>query len=147
VKALVQRVHRATVFVGDIARASIGPGLLVFVGIERGDTGEDAAYLARKLAKIRVFEDERGKMSLSVGEIGGEILLVSAFTLLGQVRRGLRPDFTQAEEPDRAARLFDHLSELLAREGVTVRKGIFGSHMDIDFVNDGPVAIVIDTRE
>ena len=146
-KALVQRVHRATVFVGETAHASIGPGLLVFVGIERGDAGEDAAYLARKLARIRVFEDARAKMSLNVSEIGGDILLVSAFTLLGQVRRGLRPDFTRAEEPGRAALLFDHLSELLAREGATVRKGVFGAHMDIDCVNDGPVAILIDTRE
>lgn len=144
--AVAQRVARARVTVADGVVADIGRGLLVFVGVERGDTVDDAAYVARKVANLRVFGDERGRMHHAVGDVGGSVLVVSQFTLVGSVRRGNRPDFTAAEEPGAAAALVDAVAAAIERHGVPVEKGVFGAHMAVELTNDGPVTILIDTR-
>ncbi len=146
-RAVVQRVSRAQVSVDDSMSARIGNGLLVLVGAQEGDTDEDAAFIARKVSYLRVFEDETGKMNLSVKDIGGSVLLVSQFTLLGDCRKGNRPSFTSSAHPDLAEPLVDRVSDLIRAEGLTVETGVFGAMMDVELVNAGPVTIVLDSRK
>lgn len=144
-RAAVQRVSAASVTVEGRKVGSIGPGLLVLLGVARGDTEKDGEYLAEKLAGLRIFEDEEEKMNRSVAQIGGSILLVSQFTLYGDVRHGRRPSFTQAAPPEEANRLYENLAQKLRDKGLTVETGQFQAHMEVALVNDGPVTILLDS--
>ena len=141
-KIVAQRVLRATLSVNDVPVSEIGYGLVVYFGVKVGDTFEQVAKCAEKIAHLRVFEDEEGKMNRSVLDVGGEILLVSQFTLYGDVRKGNRPSFTEAERPERANPLYEHALQCLAQLGVSVKKGVFGADMRIEQTNDGPVTII-----
>jgi D-tyrosyl-tRNA(Tyr) deacylase len=143
--AVAQRVSAASVTVDAAMAGQIGPGLLVLLGVAQGDAPEDAAYIARKLANLRVFERD-GKMTQSVRDIGGSILAVSQFTLLGDLRRGNRPDFMRAAAPDDAKTLIDGCVEALREMGLPVQTGVFGAHMEVYSVNDGPVTILLDSK-
>jgi D-aminoacyl-tRNA deacylase len=140
VRALVQRVSEASVTVEGTEVARIGPGLLVLVGIRRGDTEADADRLAAKLLALRIFEDEAGRMNLSVGDSGGEVLCVSQFTLYGDTRKGNRPSFVDAAAPEEAEPLYERLRAALNAQG-----GVFGAHMAVALVNDGPVTVLVET--
>lgn len=144
-RAVVQRVSTASVTVEGRKVGTIGPGLLVLLGVARGDTEKDGEYLAEKLAGLRIFEDEEEKMNRSVAQIGGSILLVSQFTLYGDVRHGRRPSFTQAAPPEEANRLYEDLAQKLRDKGLTVETGQFQAHMEVSLVNDGPVTILLDS--
>lgn len=144
-RAVVQRVSAASVTVEGRKVGSIGPGLLVLLGVARGDTEKDGEYLAEKLAGLRIFEDEEEKMNRSVAQMGGSILLVSQFTLYGDVRHGRRPSFTQAAPPNEANRLYEDLAQKLRDKGMTVETGQFQAHMEVSLVNDGPVTILLDS--
>ncbi|WP_075579839.1 MULTISPECIES: D-aminoacyl-tRNA deacylase [Acidaminococcus] len=144
-RAVVQRVSAASVTVEGRKVGTIGPGLLVLLGVARGDTEKDGEYLAEKLAGLRIFEDEEEKMNRSVAQIGGSILLVSQFTLYGDVRHGRRPSFTQAAPPEEANRLYEDLAQKLRDKGLTVETGQFQAHMEVSLVNDGPVTILLDS--
>ncbi len=139
-RALVQRVSQASVTVDGNEVARIGPGLLVLLGIRNGDGIDQADRLAQKLLALRVFEDEAGKMNLSVGDVGGEVLCVSQFTLYGDVRKGNRPSFIEAAPPDEAEPLYERVRAALGAKG-----GVFGARMDVSLVNDGPVTLLIET--
>jgi len=140
VRALVQRVNQASVTVDGNEVARIGPGLLVLLGIRNGDGIDQADRLAQKLLALRVFEDEAGKMNLSVGDVGGEVLCVSQFTLYGDVRKGNRPSFIEAAPPDDAEPLYERVRAALGAKG-----GVFGARMAVSLVNDGPVTLLIET--
>jgi D-aminoacyl-tRNA deacylase len=140
VRALVQRVSEASVTVDGEEVASIGPGLLVLLGVRRGDAEADADRLASKLLALRIFEDADGKMNLAVGEVGGEILCVSQFTLYGDTRKGNRPSFVGAAPPEEAEPLYERVREALGAQG-----GIFGARMAVALTNDGPVTLLIET--
>ncbi|MDD3109626.1 MAG: D-aminoacyl-tRNA deacylase [Eubacteriales bacterium] len=144
-RAVVQRVAKAAVAVEGETRGSIGPGLVVLLGVEAGDSEKDAAYIAGKIARLRIFEDEAGKMNRSVLDVGGEALLVSQFTLLGDARGQNRPGFTRAEEPERANALYEDCARELGKQGVPVSTGVFRAHMHLSLVNDGPVTILLDS--
>lgn len=146
-RAVVQRVSQAAVSVAGEQIAQIGPGLLVLLGVQVGDSEQDARYLADKLAKLRIFEDAQGKMNLSIKDAGGQALLVSQFTLLGDARGQNRPGFTQAEEPERANTLYEYCCERLSVQGIPVQKGRFRSHMALSLINDGPVTLLLDSRK
>jgi D-tyrosyl-tRNA(Tyr) deacylase len=141
VRALVQRVSSASVTVAGEEVAGIGAGLLVLLGVHRDDTADDADWIARKALGLRVFADDEGRMSLSVGAVGGELICVSQFTLYGDVRRGTRPSFTEAAPPERAEPLYERVVAALGAQA-----GSFGAHMDVKLVNDGPVTLLIDSR-
>ena len=143
--AVVQRVSAASVTVDGKIAGSIGPGLLALIGVAQGDSQEDVNYIVRKLANLRVFERD-GKMTDSVRDIGGSLLVVSQFTLLGDVRRGNRPDFMRAAAPDEAKRLLDSCVAALRELGLPVQAGVFVAHMEVSIVNDGPVTILLDSR-
>jgi len=149
-KAVVQRVSRASVEVERKTVASIGRGLLVLVGIEADDTAAEITWLADKLANLRVFEDAAGKMNLSVKEVGepgakGEILLVPNFTVAGDARKGRRPSFDGAMRPELAEPMFAQLVRVVAAQGVNVQTGVFRAHMLVSLVNDGPVTILLES--
>jgi D-tyrosyl-tRNA(Tyr) deacylase len=145
VRIVLQRVKRASVSVGGETVSEIGPGLLLLVGVAQGDGESEAAWLAEKVAGLRVFPDTQGRMNLSVRDAGGEILAVSQFTLLADTSKGKRPSFVRAAPPEVAEPLFDRFCELLGEAGVSaVRKGSFGAMMDVALVNDGPVTIVLE---
>ncbi len=143
-KVLLQRVSRASVRVDGKTVGSIGRGLLVFLGIEKGDRPEEIDYLADKTADLRIFPDERGKMNRSVHDVGGQVLAVSQFTLAGSTRRGRRPSFDAAALPEVAAPLCRRFEERLASRGIQVATGVFRAAMEVDLVNDGPVTILLD---
>ncbi len=146
-RLVVQRVTRASVTVeGEIA-GKIGKGYMVLAGAEAGDTEADARLCADKLAGLRVFEDDEGKMNLSIEDVGGEILLVSQFTLLGDARHGRRPSFIAAARPEAAEPLLVKMQEILENRGLHVETGRFRTHMEVELVNDGPVTILIDSRK
>jgi D-tyrosyl-tRNA(Tyr) deacylase len=128
--------------VGQIER-----GLLVLLGVGRGDTPDDAAYLARKIAGLRVFADEEGKMNLALAEVGGEVLVVSQFTLYGDTRKGNRPSFVGAAPPDEGKRLYERFCDLLAAQGLHVETGVFQAHMEVHLINAGPVTLWLDSAE
>jgi D-tyrosyl-tRNA(Tyr) deacylase len=143
--AVTQRVSAASVTVDGQVVGRIGPGLLALVGVAQGDGPEDAAYIAHKLANLRIFEQD-GRMTRSVRDIGGCVLVVSQFTLLGDARRGNRPDFMRAAPPGDAEALFDSCVALLRALGLPVETGIFRKHMDVHSINDGPVTILLDSK-
>lgn len=146
-RAVVQRVRSAGVTVGGDAIGAIGRGFVVLLGVARGDTLEDATWLASKIAALRVFEDDAGKMNLSALETGGAVLLVSQFTLIADCRRGRRPSFAGAAPPEEGRGLYERFAGLLRREGLPVETGEFGAHMVVALENDGPVTLVLDSRE
>jgi len=146
-RIVVQRVKSASVLIGGETAASIGNGLLLFVGIGRDDTEEDAAYLAEKTAGLRIFEDAGGKMNLSCAEMGGEILVVSQFTLYGDCRKGRRPSFTGAMEPIQAKALYEKFTGMLKRYFPAAKSGVFQAMMDVHLVNDGPVTMLLDSKK
>ena len=139
-------MSRASVLVDDVTVGSIGRGLLVLVGLERGDGDGEIGQAARRLATLRVFEDDAGRMNRGLDEIGGKILAVSQFTLAGSIRKGRRPSFDHAMPGREAEPLFDRFVELLRGHDIEVETGIFGAMMDVELVNDGPVTFVLDTR-
>ncbi len=145
-RALVQRVSEAGVSVGGEEISAIEGGLLVLVGVEQGDGDEQGEFLARKIANLRVFEDDDGKMNLSVVDTGGSVLAVSPFTLCADVSRGNRPGFSYAASPDVAEPIVAQFCEALAGHGVPVQTGQFQAHMEVRLVNDGPVTIWYDTN-
>ena len=146
-RAVVQRAGRANVTVNGAVRGEIAQGLVVLLGIGKGDSEDDAAYLAGKTVGLRVFEDDAGKMSRSVRDVGGELLVVSQFTLYGDVRRGLRPSFDAAALPEEAERLYERYCHLLRQQGLTVQTGVFQAMMDVQLVNQGPVTILLDSQK
>ncbi len=145
-RAVVQRVKHASVKVDGKLVGSIGNGLLVFLGVERDDGQEDLEYIVDKVAGLRVFEDENGKMNLSVQDVGGAVLAVSQFTLYGDCRKGRRPSFTQAAPPDMAKRYYDLFVERIGQLGIPVATGIFQAKMEVSLLNDGPVTILLDSK-
>ncbi len=145
-RAVVQRVKSAAVYVEGRVTGEIGQGLLVLVGVGRGDGASDMAYLASKLPELRIFEDSSGKFNLSLKEVGGRMLVVSQFTLYGDCRKGRRPSFTEAAEPAEAKRLYEELVRQLRGQGVSVETGEFQTKMEVHLVNDGPVTILLDSR-
>lgn len=147
VKGLVQRVSRAAVRVGDECTGAIGAGLFALVGVGHDDDERDAALLADRMVGLRVFADAEGKMNLALREVGGELLVVSQFTLMGDTRRGRRPSFVAAAPPERANALIERVVEAARGLGVKVATGRFGAHMDIDVCADGPVTLLLDTKE
>lgn len=145
--ALIQRAGHCSVSVDSDIVSSIGAGLLILLGVHRDDTDKDLKVLARKCAGLRIFSDEEGKMNRSVADIGGEILVVSQFTLFGEVKRGLRPYFGEAAEPEKAKDYYQRFMAVLRESGLTVKGGMFGAHMHLEILNDGPVTIYIDSKE
>lgn len=143
-RALLQRVTRASVSVDGTTVGEIGPGLMILVCAMQGDTEAQADKLAAKIAKLRIFKDEQGKMNLSVKDAGNAALIVSQFTLAADLR-GNRPGFSPAASPDEGKRLYDHFTTRIAAEGIAVQNGIFGADMDVSLVNQGPVTIWLDT--
>ncbi len=143
-RAVVQRVSRASVTVDGQVVGAIGRGVVVLLGVTHNDGEAEAAWLARKIAGLRIFEDEAGKMNASLLDVGGEALVVSQFTLYGDARKGRRPSFTRAAPPEIAAPLVDRFAELLRQAGVPVQTGRFGAHMLVEIHNDGPVTILLE---
>jgi len=146
-RAVVQRVSRARVTVGGEIVGEIGQGLLVLLGVGQSDTDTAADYLANKIAGLRVFDDDAGRMNRAVGEIGGGVLVVSQFTLFGDVRRGKRPSFDAAAPPEQARRLYEYFVERLRAAGLRCETGRFQEMMLVELVNDGPVTILLDSEK
>lgn len=146
-RAVVQRVSRAEVRVGGEVIGRVGRGFLVLLGAAEGDTGEDVAYLADKIAGLRVFADPEGKMNLALADVGGAVLVVSQFTLLGDCRKGRRPSFVHALAPEAASALYEQLVADLRGRGIVVATGSFGAMMEVELVNDGPVTLLVDSRK
>lgn len=146
-KALIQRVKEATVSVDGTLISGIGQGYLILLGVFRGDDEEDARLLAEKIARLRVFSDENGKMNRSVTDVNGSILVVSQFTLCADYRHGNRPDFLSAEAPERADALYRYFVSLLAEKGIPTQTGRFGADMQVSLVNDGPVTIDMESEK
>ena len=144
-RAVIQRVTHAAVRVNGQTVGSIGAGYLVLLGVKRGDTEKDAQYMADKIIKLRIFEDENGKMNKSIREAGGGVLCVSQFTLLGDARGQNRPGFTQAEAPERADELYKLVCARLREQDIAVENGIFRTDMQVELCNDGPVTILLDS--
>ena len=145
-RAVVQRVKESSVTVeGDII-GKIGAGLLVFLGVSKEDIINDVDYLADKILNLRIFEDEHGKMNRSLLEARGDMLVVSQFTLLGDCRKGRRPSFTDAAEPDKANELYEQFVEKVSGKGITVKTGRFRAMMDVQLINDGPVTFIVESR-
>jgi D-tyrosyl-tRNA(Tyr) deacylase len=144
VRAVCQRVSRARVTVGGAVTGELGHGLVVLLGVGRGDTSEHADRLAGKIARLRVFEDDSGRFARSVLDTGGAALVISQFTLIADTRKGTRPDFSGAAPPEDAEPLYDRFADAIGELGVTVARGVFGATMDVELVNVGPVTIVVD---
>lgn len=145
-RAVVQRVTRAEVRVAGHVVGTIGRGFLVLVGVDAADTDADAAYVTEKVAGLRVFEDDAGKMNLPLADVDGAVLLVSQFTLLGDCRKGRRPSFTAAASPERGEELYRAVARGLERRGIPVATGRFRAEMAVELVNDGPVTLLLDSR-
>jgi D-aminoacyl-tRNA deacylase len=145
-KAVVQRVSMARVHVRDAVVGEIGPGLCVLLGVGRGDEGVQAERLAEKIARLRIFDDDEGRFDRSLLDIGGEALVVSQFTLLGEHKKGTRPDFSHAARPEAAEPLYEAFCEALRSLGVRVATGQFGARMEVELVNEGPVTIVLEVH-
>jgi len=145
-KIVLQRVREARVTVEDQEVGSIGRGLCLLVGVEKGDREVEADFLAKKVVELRIFPDENDRMNLSLSETGGSILAVSQFTLAGSIKKGRRPSFDQAETPERAAQLFAYFVDKLREHGVRVETGVFQAMMDVYLVNEGPVTFILDSK-
>jgi len=146
-RAIVQRVKNAQVSVNGNIVGQIGAGLLVYLGVGKDDREPDAAFIADKIANLRIFADSSEKMNLSVKDAAGQVLVVSNFTLFGDCRKGRRPGFDLAAEPDCASRLYEKVVELVKAEGLEVQKGVFAAYMDVTASNDGPVNFLIDSKK
>ncbi|MDO4352296.1 MAG: D-aminoacyl-tRNA deacylase [Clostridia bacterium] len=146
-RAVVQRVTESSVTVDGQITGATDEGLVVLIGVEEGDTDKDAGYIADKVSGLRIFEDENEKMNLSVKDVGGSILAISQFTLLGDVRKGKRPSFINAEDPEIANRLYKQVCENIRNQGLKVETGIFQAHMLVKINNNGPVTILLDSRK
>jgi D-tyrosyl-tRNA(Tyr) deacylase len=146
-KALIQRVAGARVEIGGNVISEIGKGMLVLLGIEKGDTQTDLEYMARKVSLLRIFEDRNGKMNCSLQDIGGSVLVVSQFTLAANCRKGNRPSFENAETPQRAKKLYDEFIHSLRKKEIKTEAGTFGAYMHISLINDGPVTILLNSNE
>ena len=144
-RTVIQRVSQAAVAVDGQVVGQIGRGVLVYAGIERGDTEKEIAFMAEKILNLRIFPDEEHRMNLSLIDIAGEILSISQFTLASYIKKGRRPDFTNAEEPGKAEELYERFNELLSQE-LKVEKGVFGAMMNIESINDGPVTFIIEKK-
>jgi D-tyrosyl-tRNA(Tyr) deacylase len=145
-RAVIQRVREATVSVDGVVVGQIGPGLLVLLGVGGGDGLAEAALLAEKIAHLRIFPDDEGRFNRALLDAGGSALVVSQFTLYADVRRGRRPSFSDAAQPELAAPLVEAFVAALRRQGVTVATGSFGAHMQVALINDGPVTIILDSE-
>ncbi len=145
-RAVIQRTFKSTLYADGQKISEIPSGLTIFLGVEKGDTEEQAEYFAKKMVKLRVFRDSNDKMNLDIKQAGGEILLVSQFSLAGTLGKGTgnRPDFGHAEDPERAKYLYEYITEKIRSEGVTVRNGVFGAHMYIKQQQDGPLSFVFE---
>ncbi|MBN2129211.1 MAG: D-tyrosyl-tRNA(Tyr) deacylase [Sedimentisphaerales bacterium] len=146
-RAVIQRVSQAKVQVEDEVVGQVARGLLVYLGVGKGDGEKDAEFMAEKLANLRIFADDAGKMNRSVIDVGGAVLLVSNFTLHGDCRKGRRPSFDAAGAPERAERLYERVAERIAQQGAPVQTGAFGAHMQVTSTNDGPVTFLLDTTK
>lgn len=146
-RAVVQRVKNGCVSVDGKMRGAIGPGLVVLIGISREDEESDVDYIAHKIIGLRIFEDDKGRMNLSVSDTGGEILLISQFTLYGDCRRGRRPSFTGAAEPAKAQRLYEFLVKRFREKGLPVATGVFQANMLVEIKNYGPVTLLLDSKK
>lgn len=146
-RAVVQRVRRASVTVDNEIVGAIGAGLLILLGVADDDGQEDAVQMAEKLTGLRIFADDDGKMNRSLIEVGGSMLIVSQFTLLGDCRKGKRPSFIKAARPEKAVPLYQAVVAEVRGRGVTVATGRFQEHMDVELLNDGPVTLLVDTRK
>lgn len=146
-RAVVQRVSESRVTVDGEVTGSIGRGLMVLIGVEEGDGEQDAAYIADKISGLRIFEDEEGKLNLSVSDIGGSVLAVSQFTLLGDARKGRRPGFSRAARPEEANALYRNVIGKIAEKGIEVAEGVFRAEMMVEIHNDGPVTILLDSHK
>ena len=144
-KAVIQRVGEARVVVDGATVGAIGPGILVLLGVEKGDAEQDADWLAKKIVELRIFEDEAGKMNLSIQETGGAILAVSQFTLAGNCAKGRRPSFDTAAPPDEGKRLYDYFVARVRETGMPVETGIFQADMQVGLINDGPVTFILES--
>jgi D-tyrosyl-tRNA(Tyr) deacylase len=145
-RAVIQKVKKASVIVDNVQIASIGKGILVFLGIKNGDTANDSEYLAKKICDLRIFENKEGKFDFSVRDIEGELLIVSQFTLYGECLNGRRPDFTQAAPPDKAAIIYEQAVKIFREQGLPVQQGRFQAMMEIELVNDGPVTLILESK-
>lgn len=145
-RVVLQRAKRAEVRVGGDVVGKIDRGLMLLVGVTHEDTIEDAAYIAEKVANLRIFEDEQDKMNLSLLDVKGQILSVSQFTLYGDCRKGRRPNFMDAAKPEHAETIYEAFNEELRGKGIVVETGRFGAMMDVDFVNDGPVTLIVESK-
>lgn len=146
-RAIVQRVSKAEVSVADSSISSIGYGLVVYIGVGQDDSRNDAEWIANKLANLRIFEDEQGRMNLSALEISAEILVIPNFTLCGDCRKGRRPGFDAAAEPAMADELYKLVCQMLKSAGISAKNGIFAAHMHVSSTNDGPINILLDSRK
>ena len=145
-KSVIQRVKESSVTVNDEVVGRIDRGLLVLLGVAQGDAPEDAEYLANKISNLRIFEDENGKMNRSLVDIGGAMLVVSQFTLLGDCRKGRRPSFVKAAEPQKATALYEHFVQCIHNLQIPVQTGRFQAMMDVALINDGPVTLTLESR-
>ena len=146
-KALIQRVTRASVAVGKQTIGEIGPGLVILLGVSKEDEDADAVYLVEKIANLRIFADDENRFNRSALDIGAEFLVVSQFTLYADTRKGRRPDFNQAAGPEEAERLYEHAVQLFREAGITVATGKFREHMLVSLENDGPVTLMLDSAD
>lgn len=146
-RAVVQRVKRASVTVDGRVISEISKGLLILLGVAREDTHADIEYMANKVANLRIFQDEQGKMNLSLLEVGGEALVVSQFTLYGDCRKGRRPSFIEAAQPEKADEMYQAFIAALSQMEIRAKGGIFQAYMDVELVNDGPVTILLDSQK
>jgi D-tyrosyl-tRNA(Tyr) deacylase len=145
-RAVVQRVKNSSVNVGGDVVGKIGRGLLVLLGVANGDTTEDADFMANKIAHLRIFEDENQKMNRSLHDVGGEMLVVSQFTLLGDCRKGRRPSFINAAGPEQATKLYEYFVKKTREQGITVQTGQFRAMMEVELINDGPVTLILESK-
>jgi D-aminoacyl-tRNA deacylase len=145
-RVVVQRSKNAKVTVNGEVSGQITKGLVLLVGVTHNDKEEDAVFLADKIVNLRIFEDDAGKMNLSLLEVGGEILSVSQFTLYGDCRKGRRPNFMEAARPEQANQLYERFNQLLREKGIRVETGIFGAMMDVELINDGPVTLIVESK-
>ncbi|MGP4071416.1 D-aminoacyl-tRNA deacylase [Piscibacillus sp. B03] len=146
-RAVIQRVTEGSVTVNGTTTGQIDNGLVVLLGVTHEDTEKDLKFMADKVSNLRIFEDEQGKMNLSVKDIGGKVLSVSQFTLYGDCRKGRRPNFMQAAKPDFASDMYVQFNELIREQGLEVETGVFQEYMQVSIMNDGPVTLILDSKE
>ncbi|CCK79313.1 D-aminoacyl-tRNA deacylase [Desulfobacula toluolica] len=146
-KAVVQRVKKAQVKIDNTIVSSIGNGLLVLLGVQEDDTQKDADFLVEKVINLRIFEDDNGKMNISLKDVKGELLVVSQFTLLGDCRKGRRPSFIKAAPPEKAIELYEYFISQALKFGIATKSGVFQAMMDVSLINQGPVTLLLDTQE